>query len=108
MQAGRLRQRVRIQEPVDAQNGLGEMIRAWSTVATVWAAVEPLRGREFFDAEQVQAEISHRVRLRYRPGVDATMRVLFGSRVFQIQSVIDVDERRRELQLMCREMPDAV
>lgn len=108
MQAGRLRKRVRIQTPVDAQNGLGEMIRAWSTVATVWAAVEPLRGREMFDAAQVQAEISHRVQLRYRPGVNTTMRILFGSRVLQIQSVIDVDERRRELQLMCREMPDAV
>lgn len=107
MRAGRLRKRVSIQQPVQAVNAYGERIVTWSTVATVWAAVEPLRGREMFDAEQVQAEISHRVILRYRSGLDSTYRLLLASRVLQIQTVIDVDERHRELHLMCREMPDA-
>ena len=108
MRSGRLRHRVTIQQPVVAVNGYGERITTWSTVAIVWAAVEPLRGREFFDAEQVQAEISHRVVLRYRSGITSTMRLLHKGRVLHIQSPpIDVDERHRELQLMCREMPDA-
>ena len=107
MRAARIRHRVTIQQPVVAVNGYGERITTWSTVAVVWAAVEPLRGREFFDAEQVQAEISHRVVLRYRSGMVATMRLLHLTRVLHIQAIIDVDERHRELQLMCREMPAA-
>ena len=107
MRSGRLRHRVTIQQPVVAVNGYGERITTWSTVATVWGAVEPLRGREFFDAEQVQAEVSHRVVLRYRSGLATTMRLLHLTRVLHIQAIIDVDERHRELQLMCREMPDA-
>lgn len=107
MRAARIRHRVTIQQPVVAVNGYGERITTWSTVATVWAAVEPLRGREFFDAEQTQAEVSHRVVLRYRAGMVATMRLLHLTRVLHIQAIIDVDERHRELQLMCREMPDA-
>ncbi len=107
MRAARLRHRVTIQQPVVAVNGYGERITTWSTVATVWAAVEPLRGREFFDAEQVQAEISHRVIMRYRAGMESTMRLLYATRVLHIGTIIDVDERHRELQLMCREMPDA-
>ena len=107
MRTGRLRHRVTIQQPVVAVNGYGERITTWSTVAVVWGAVEPLRGREFFDAEQTQAEISHRVVLRYRSGIDSTMRLLHLGRVLHIGTVIDVDERHRELQLMCREMPDA-
>lgn len=107
MRSGRLRHRVTIQQPVVAVNGYGERITTWSTVATVWAAVEPLRGREFFDAEQTQAEVSHRVVMRYRSGMVATMRLLHLTRVLHIQAIIDVDERHRELQLMCREMPDA-
>ena len=107
MRSGRLRHRVTIQSPVVATNGYGERIVTWSTVATVWAAVEPLRGREFFDAEQVQAEISHRVVLRFRSGINSSMRLLHLSRVLHIQAIIDVDERHREMQLMCREMPDA-
>jgi SPP1 family predicted phage head-tail adaptor len=90
-----------------AVNGYGERITTWSTVAIVWAAVEPLRGREFFDAEQVQAEISHRVIMRYRSGRESTMRLLHKERVLHIGTIIDVDERHREMQLMCREMPDA-
>lgn len=107
MRSGRLRHRVTIQSPVVAVNGYGERIVTWSTVAVVWGAVEPLRGREFFEAEQVQAEISHRVVLRYRSGINSTMRLLHLTRVLHIQQVIDVDERHREMQLMCREMPDA-
>lgn len=107
MRAARLRHRVTIQQPVTAANAYGERITTWSTVATVWGAVEPLRGREFFDAEQVQAEISHRVVLRYRAGLNSTMRLLHLGRVLHIVTIIDVDERHRELQLMCREMPDA-
>ena len=107
MRTARLRHRVTIQSPVVAVNGYGERITTWSTVATVGAAVEPLRGREFFDAEQVQAEISHRVIMRYRTGMESTMRLLHLTRVLHIETIIDVDERHRELQLMCREMPDA-
>lgn len=107
MQAGKLRHQVTIQQATETRNTLGEAIRTWSTVATVWASVEPLRGREFFDAEQVQSEISQRVRMRYRSGIKPTMRLLYGSRILQIQAVIDVDERHREIHLMCREMPDA-
>lgn len=107
MRAARLRHRVTIQSPVAAVNGYGERITTWSTVAVVWAAVEPLRGREFFDAEQTQAEISHRVIMRYRTGMESTMRLLHLTRVLHIGTIIDVDERHRELQLMCREMPDA-
>jgi head-tail adaptor len=35
------------------------------------------------------------------------MRLLHLTRVLHILTIIDVDERHRELQLMCREMPDA-
>ncbi len=107
MQAGRMRHRIKIQSPVEARNGVGEIITTWATLATVWASVEPLRGREFFDAEQMQAEVSTRVRMRYYPGITAQMRVLWGSRVLEIVTPIDVNERHKELQLMCREMPDA-
>lgn len=96
-----------IQSATETRNGYGEAVKTWSTVTTVWASVEPLRGRELFDAEQVQSEISHRVRVRYSGSVTPQNRLLFGSRVLEIQAVINVNERNREMQLMCKEMPDA-
>lgn len=106
MQAGKLRHRVAIQAPATAQDAYGEAIVTWGTVATVWASVEPLRGRELMDAQQTQSEISHRVRMRGRTGVTTQMRVLFEGRAFQVEAVLNPAERGIELQLMCREMPD--
>jgi len=77
----------------------------WSDLAetpTTWAAVEPIGGREFFDAARVNADITHRIRIRYRTDVTERMRALIGSRVFDIEAVLEMVPRQ-ELHLMCRE-----
>ena len=42
--------------------------RAWVTFTEFFASVEPLRGREFWDSQQVQAEVSHTIRTYYEIG----------------------------------------
>lgn len=102
-----LRNRVTIQQPSASRGKLGGVKEGWADVGTVWAAVAPISGREFFAAQQVNSEVTHRVTIRYLPGVDAKMRVIYGKRVLEIQSVIDPQERHVELQLMCVERPDS-
>lgn len=104
MRAGRYRHRVTIKEKVVARNGYGEEVVAWSPVATVWADIQPIRGREYLEMRQEQADVSHRVYLRWREGVEPTMRVYFEGRVLEIESVIRPEERRVGLELICREM----
>lgn len=102
MIAGQLRHRVNIQRQVETQNAYGEPEVSWSNVVTdIWASIEPLRGKEFFAAKQFNAEIEARIRMRYRSDVTAKMRILHGSNEYYIDSVINVGERDRELQLMC-------
>jgi SPP1 family predicted phage head-tail adaptor len=96
--------RITIEENQPTRDGIGGTADNWVPVATVWAAVEPLKGREFFAAQQVNSEVSHRVTLRYRAGVRPDMRVRFGARVLEIAGPpIDPDEKHKELQLMCVE-----
>lgn len=103
--AGWLRHRVTIQKLAGTQNSYGEKVKTWQDVATVWASVEPLRGREYIEAAAKKAEVTHRVRIRYRSGINAGMRVIYGSRVFEIVSPpIDVLEKHREIELMCKEI----
>ena len=45
----------------------------------------------------------HRVTIRYRSDVAANMRLLFGSRVFQIVGITNVDERKHTLEISTRE-----
>lgn len=104
MKARDLRHRVTLQRLVLTQGASGDLTQGWQDVSTIWAAVEPLSGREYWQAQQIAAETSIRVRLRYMAGVDTKMRVLYGTRVLEILSIVDVEERHRELQLMCREI----
>lgn len=103
MKIGKLRHRVTIEQVTEAQDTDGSVIETWSAFAIGQASIEPISGREYFAAQSTQADVTHRVSLRYLPGITPKMRVTFGSRVFDILSVINVDERNRELQLMCRE-----
>ena len=104
MRAGLLRHRIEIQSPIPGQDSYGGYDETtWTYVATVWAAIEPLKGKEYWDAQQVNAESDIRVRIRYRPGISPENRILAGSRVLNIQSVIQPLEGGREIQLLCRE-----
>jgi len=100
---GRLNKRVTLQRKKSTKVD-GKMVTSWEDVATVWAAFEPLRGREYFAAAAVNAEGTIRVRIRYRSGLMADMRIKYGDRILDIKSPpIDPDEKHVELHLMCAE-----
>lgn len=103
MRAGTLRHRITIEQPAETQNAHGEPVVTWSALATCWASVEPLSGRELLMAQQVNAEITHRARLRYVAGVMAKQRVQHQGRYFDINAVRNIDERKVELELLCQE-----
>jgi SPP1 family predicted phage head-tail adaptor len=101
MQAGYLDQRITLQARSASRDAMGGEVVTWADVATVWAAAEPLRGREYFAAQQVQAETQIRFRIRYRAGIVLTMRVLWRAQPYDIQAVIDPYGRKTSLELMC-------
>ena len=101
LNAGDLNQRITLQSKAAGVDALGQDSTTWSDVATVWAQAQPIRGREYFAAGQTQSEVSVRFRIRYRSGIDSTMRVLWNSQAHDIESVIDVNGARVALELMC-------
>lgn len=105
MRAGPLRERLTLQSvEAGSQDDYGGSPESVSTFATVWGAVEPLRGVEMWKAQEVNPEISYRVRIRYRSGVVPTMRVITeDSKTLEVVSVVDLGERHRQMHLMCRE-----
>lgn len=104
MNIGRLRHRITIEQLTQTPDGAGGYTEAWTTFATVWSSVDPIGGKEYFAAKQVQSEATHKIRLRYRVGITPDMRINFGGRLFGIESVINWEERNRELILMCSEV----
>ncbi len=85
------------------RNELGEPIQQESVEARVRANVETLSGRELVYAQQVAAEATDVVEIRWRPGVTRFKSLLFGTRRLNIDAVIDKENLQITLFLYCRE-----
>ena len=106
MQSGKLNKRLVISQLVTgspAVNSVGEPNTSWGEIDTVWAAIEPVSGREFWAQQQVQSEVTVKIRIRYRSDVSVGMKGECAGRTYLIQNIIDPLEAHRELLLMCSE-----
>lgn len=106
MKAGRLRHLGAIQHLVSgspAYKPNGEPDEEWVDLLTpVRMSIEPLRGRELYAAQEHHAQVDTRIRMRYRSGIDAKMRVVFRGLVYDILAVLDSELRRVELELLAK------
>lgn len=104
LRSGLYRHAVTVERATEVRDGHGQPIRTWATFASWRCAIVPLRGREFFAARQLSAETTHKLSGHYISGVSPKDRIKFGSRTFRIEQVINVEEKGRELELMCVEV----
>jgi len=103
VRAGTLRSRLAVQLPTDAITAAGDSVPVWNTVGYRWGAIEPIAGREFTEAGRVDADVTHQVRIRYYDGLTARYRFSFGSRILNIATVANTDERNYEMVCQCKE-----
>lgn len=101
MHAGELDQRVTLQTATVTRDAVGGPAEAWADTVTVWAKVRPLTGKQIAQAQQVSADVSTAVTIRWRAGVSAAMRLKFADNT--TAKVHWVEEYRREgrLVLVC-------
>lgn len=108
MRAGELRHQITIQMATTGRDSVGERTLTWTSGRNTWAAIWPVKGSEYFASQQLQANVTHKIRIRYQTLANSTAigsnhRIKFGSRYFTINSVINPDERNILLELMCTE-----
>lgn len=100
--SGDLNKRITIQTKSVTRAANGEEVVTWGTHLTVWAAIVPIRGSEFFAAAQMQGAADVRVTIRYNATVTRDMRVLFGSTVLDIVAEpINIQSGNHTTELMC-------
>lgn len=105
MKAGDLRHRVSIQQDQSTQDPVsGDMTQEWIEVGKAWAAIEPLSAREFIAAQASQSKVTTRITIRYRAGIDHTMRLVHNGRIYNIEGTLaDKDSGLEYLTLPCSE-----
>ena len=100
----RRRYEVLLQSPIESTNARGEsVVTGWNTVGTVRVQRGEATGREAFIGQQVFGSRPVLFQAGFRAGVTTKMRLLEGSRVYDIVSVSDPNGRRRELAIIALE-----
>ena len=95
MRAGLMRDYVTFERNFPTQGDYGEVVDDWQVLATTWAYMRAKVGDE--------ESVIYNIRIRYRD-LFHTDRIVFGSKILNILSVIDRDGMKRELWLEAREL----
>ena len=105
---GQMRHSIRIEdETLLSDNYGGATVSARPIVATVPGSVRPLRAHERLQALRLEMPITHEVTIRYDTTTAVTTHkhrlVVDGSRVMNIRSIVNKDERNRWLVILAEE-----
>ena len=103
---GKFRHRISFQKLGTTQDELGQDVEGeWETVASAWAMIKTLQGREYYAAASAQSERTSRFVIPYQKGLDSTMRIVYDNRIFDIeQPPINDDEMNKTLTIIVREV----
>lgn len=99
-----MRRTVTIRTTTEIPDGGGGFTETNADNAGIPARVEPLEGREMLLAQQTGMQRPHRITMRYRTGMTGAKTLLYEGRVFDIKSIVDPEEKHRELILTCDEV----
>ena len=108
MRSYQLRHKIRIQRRTRSLDPYGQPHECWADYLSVRAHIRPISGKENVGALSVNPSLTHTIAVRYKPafGLPLLMvsnRVRFGERVFNIESVRNLEERNRWVILNCIE-----
>jgi SPP1 family predicted phage head-tail adaptor len=105
--AGTYRERVRFERRVEgADDGYGNTLLNWTPLITVAARIDPMTGEERLIAGKLQAVQAYEITVRWSfaaRGIKPSDRAVNvrTDEVYNIHSVANDDERRREICLLC-------
>ena len=103
MDAGRLNARIRIEADGEYRDASGAWVTGWTTLAETWANVRHTSGAEAIKGDQIVSTARASIRIRYRTGLTAGMRVTVVSTgaIYSVLSVLPDLQRREFVDLVC-------
>jgi SPP1 family predicted phage head-tail adaptor len=104
LRAGELRKQIILQVATITRGTDGSVVESWTTHDTVWASKANKGSRELYAAQKINAETTDLFIIRYRDLVNTRMRLVCDGRTYVILGTPDPDGRRRELQLLAKEV----
>jgi len=103
--AGELTRKITIQRKTRADDGYGGVTDTWATLATPFAKIKALSGYEQHLADRVIPGQRYRAVIRFRgdsnnaPYYTTNDQISYKGRTYAIETVVDVEERRKWLEI---------
>ena len=101
MRAGRLRNRITIQQKVNGKDALGQTVDQWVDVCNVRAEIRDISGREYQSSQAERSQTDCKILIRYRNDITSDMRVLCNGIYYDITAVLE-DVKKTRLELPCK------
>jgi len=93
MRAGQLDRPIVIESATHTQDSLGQEIPTWSQWLATYAKWEPSMGTERYLANGTHSVEAGKFTIRYRAGLQATMRIRFDGRIYKITGLAEMTRR---------------
>jgi SPP1 family predicted phage head-tail adaptor len=100
LSAGRLRSRITIRRKTNTRNANGGYDQMWADVASVWAEVVGIAGREATIGQALQGISAYRITVRFGLDVTDADQIRYGTLNLNVRSVSDPFGRREELLIL--------
>lgn len=104
MDIARLNRRIDILEEQVTRDSFGGEDKKWIVKKTVWAYINPVSGTEYFKSQQVQAENTTTIKIRYNTSVSVLNRIGYQDKQYEIIGIIDKDTDHKVKILNCKEI----
>ena len=85
-----LDRRVDIKQRVTTRDAIGQPLESWNLLATVWANIKYQSGLSAIRGDADTSIVKASIRINYRTGLDAGMRIVYGTENFEIQALLPV------------------
>ena len=87
-----MRHYVEIQQATRTNDGEGGVSITWATTVTVAASIDPIRAVQQFNYKSVNVDATHLIKIRGEITVSEKNRILWGTRVFEILTIENINE----------------
>ena len=99
---GRLRNRIEILRKSTYKTEMETTKAGYKILKSIYAEVRPLRGNEYLESVALSDKVTYKITINYQDIVPSDY-VRYKNNYFNIQSVIDVNNRHETIELMCVE-----
>ncbi|BAL85199.1 phage related protein (plasmid) [Selenomonas ruminantium subsp. lactilytica TAM6421] len=100
---GLLNKKVDVWGAKSAEKGGFDSTKPVKLYSRISAAIQPVRGSQFFISQLTANKENVKITIRYRRGITESCTVTYHNHVYDVQSIVDPDMAHESLELYCVE-----